>query len=183
MTTLVIDPQSSISNVLSTAPDGPLTLILKEGVWREKVFVNRPDVTLISEEGARIDNDDRHGIIRDGKVFNTGDSATFTVSAPNFSALGITFSNSFDYQKGKAWNQAHKDDKEKMDLQAVALRTTFGSDHATFRACTFLGWQDTLYLDSGSTLLEDCTIKGSVDFIFGSGSALFQGCEIVSRGP
>ena len=67
MTTLVIDPQSSISNVLSKAPDGPLTLILKEGVWREKVFVNRPDVTLISEEGARIDNDDRHGIIRDGR--------------------------------------------------------------------------------------------------------------------
>ena len=123
MTTLVLDPQASINEVLSTAPDGPLTLILKEGVWREKVFVNRPDVTLISEEGARIDNDDRHGTIRDGKVFNTGDSATFTVSAPNFSALGITFSNSFDYQKGKAWNLAHKDDKEKMDLQAVALRT------------------------------------------------------------
>ena len=183
MTTLVLDPQSSINNALSSAPEGPLTLILREGVWREKVFVNRPDVTLISEEGARIDNDDRHGTIRDGKVFNTGDSATFTVSAPNFSALGITFSNSFDYQKGKAWNLAHKDDKEKMDLQAVALRTAFGSDHATFRACTFLGWQDTLYLDSGSTLLEDCTIKGSVDFIFGSGSALFQGCEIVSRGP
>lgn len=182
MTTLVLEPSSSINDALSTAPDGPLTLILREGVWREKVFVNRPDVTLISEEGARIDNDDRHGTIRDGKVFATGDSATFTVSAPNFSALGITFSNSFDYPNSKKWNDEHKESGEKIDLQAVAFRAAFGSDHTTLRACTFLGWQDTLYLDSGSTLLEDCTVKGSVDFIFGAGSALFQGCEIISRG-
>lgn len=183
MTTLVLDPQSSINEALSSAPDGPLTLILKEGIWREKVFVNRPNVTMVSEEGARIDNDDRHGIVKDGKVLSTGDSATFTVSAPNFSALGITFSNSFDYQNGKAWNNEHKNDGKKIDLQAVAFRAAFGSDRTTLRACTFLGWQDTLYLDSGSTILEDCTIKGAVDFIFGSGSALFQGCEIVSRGP
>ena len=101
MTTLVLDPQSSINEAISSAPEGPVTLVLQEGVWREKVVVNRPDVTLISEEGARIDNDDRHGTIRDGKVYSTGDSATFTVNAPNFSALGITFSNSFDFKKGK----------------------------------------------------------------------------------
>ena len=183
MTTLVLDPQSSINEAISSAPEGPVTLVLQEGVWREKVVVNRPDVTLISEEGARIDNDDRHGTIRDGKVYSTGDSATFTVNAPNFSALGITFSNSFDFKKGKEWNNNHKDDGRKIDLQAVAFRAAFGADHTNLRACTFLGWQDTLYLDSGASFLEDCTIKGSIDFIFGSGSALFQGCEIVSRGP
>ncbi|MGN1188960.1 MAG: pectinesterase family protein [Candidatus Ornithospirochaeta sp.] len=182
MTTLVLEPSSSINEALSNAPDGPVTLILKEGVWREKVFVNRPNVTLLSEEGARIDNDDRHGTVRDGKVFATGDSATFTVSAPNFTALGVTFSNSFDYPSGKKWNTEHKDDGKRIDLQAVAFRAAFGSDHMTLRACNFLGWQDTLYLDSGYTLLEDCTIKGNVDYIFGAGSALFQGCEIVSKG-
>lgn len=182
MTTIELEPTSSINDALSSAPKGPLTLILREGIWREKVFVNRPNVTMISEEGARIDNDDRHGTVREGKVFSTGDSATFTVSAPNFTAMGITFSNSFDYEGGRRWNEEHKDQEgEKMDLQAVAFRAAFGADHTELRACTFLGYQDTLYLDSGSSLLEDCTIKGSVDFIFGAGSALFQGCEIVSR--
>ena len=180
MTTLELTPSSSIAEALASAPEGPVTLILKEGIWREKITVTRPGVTLISEEGARIDNDDRHGTVRDGKVFSTGDSATFTVAAPNFSAMGITFSNSFDYPGAAEWNRDHED--EKIDTQAVAFRTVFGADHTQLRACTMLGWQDTLYLDSGSTLLEDCTIKGNVDFIFGAGSALFQGCEIVSRG-
>ena len=139
MTTLVLDPQSSINEAISSAPEGPVTLVLQEGVWREKVVVNRPDVTLISEEGARIDNDDRHGTIRDGQVYSTGDSATFTVNAPNFSALGITFSNSFDFKKGKEWNNNHKDDGRKIDLQAVAFRAAFGADHTNLRACTFLG--------------------------------------------
>ena len=85
--------------------------------------------------------------------------------------LGITFSNSFDFKKGKEWNNNHKDDGRKIDLQAVAFRAAFGADHTNLRACTFLGWQDTLYLDSGASFLEDCTIKGSIDFIFGSGSA------------
>ena len=183
MTTIELDPSSSISEALSSAPDGPLTLVLREGIWREKVFVNRPDVTLISEEGARIDADDRHGTVRDTKVFGTGDSATFTVAAPNFSAMGITFSNSFDYESGKKWNDEHKDNpSERKDLQAVAFRAAYGADHTQLRACNFLGWQDPLYLDSGSSFLEDCTIKGNIDFIFGGGSALFQGCEIVSRG-
>ena len=46
MTTLVLDPQSSINEAISSAPEGPVTLVLQEGVWREKVVVNRPDVTL-----------------------------------------------------------------------------------------------------------------------------------------
>lgn len=183
MTTLELEPYSSINEALSTSPEGPLTLILREGVWKEKVTVYRPDVTLISEEGAVIEWDDHHGTVRGEKTLSTGESATFTVSAPGFSAMGITFSNSFDWNEGNRWNEEHKDSgEEKRDLQAVAFRTTMGADKTTLRACSFLGWQDTLYLDSGSTLLEDCTIKGNIDFIFGAGSALFQGCDIISRG-
>lgn len=180
MTTVELTPSDSINSVLSTSPEGPLTIILGEGVWKEKVFVNRPNVTLISEKGAVITFSDRHGTERDGKVFNTGDSASFTVSAPSFYALGITFENGFNWPEGLKWNEEH-DDGEKIDLQAVSLRTTFGALKSVFRSCTFLGWQDTLYLDYGSSFFEDCVVKGSIDFIFGAGSALFQGCEIVSR--
>ena len=180
MTTLYLSAGDSINEALSSAPEGPLTIILSEGVWKEKVTVNRPDVTLISECGSTISWSDRHGDERDGRVFNTGDSATFTVAAPSFTAIGVTFENSFDYPQAFKFNEENEDGV-KMDLQAVALRTVFGAEKSIFRSCTFLGWQDTLYLDSGIASLEDCTIEGCVDFIFGSSPALFQGCEIISR--
>ncbi len=179
MTTITITPKDSINKTISEAPEGPLTLIMEEGEWREKVFINRPDVTLISEKGAIISTDDYHGKERNGYVYNTGESASVTISAPSFSAIGVTFLNSFDWKSGKKWNEEHEEDKR--DLQAVALRTSYGATNSFFRSCTFLGWQDTLYLDYGVSILEDCTIKGSVDFIFGAGTALFQGCDIVSR--
>lgn len=179
MTTLLLSAGESINEALLNAPEGPLTIMLGKGVWEEKVFITRPDVTLISEEGAVITYFDRHGDNRDGHILNTGESATFTVAAPNFSAIGITFRNSFNWPAGVRWNEEN-DEGKKMDLQAVALRIAFGATRSTFRSCTVDGWQDSLYVDYGVSLFADCTIKGSVDFIFGAGSALFQGCEIVS---
>ena len=43
------------------------------------------------------------------------------------------------------------------------------------------GHQDTLFTDAGRALFRNCTISGSVDFIFGGATALFDRCEIVSR--
>ncbi len=180
MTTLELSTGDSIQKALSSAPEGPLTLILDEGTWNEKVTVNRPEVTLISECGAVISYSDRHGLERNGHILNTGESATFTVAAPDFQAIGVTFLNSFNWNEGHNWNDEHED--EKIDLQAVALRTVFGAGKSTFRSCTFTSWQDTLYLDYGVSSFEDCTVSGNIDFIFGSASALFQGCEIISRG-
>lgn len=180
MTTLYLNAGDSINEALSSAEEGPLTIILGEGVWKEKVTVTRPDVTLISECGSVISWGDRHGAESDGKVMNTGESATFTVAAPSFTAIGVTFENSFDYPRAFKYNEENEDGV-KLDLQAVALRTVFGADKSIFRSCTFLGWQDTLYLDSGVASIEDSTVEGCVDFIFGSSPALFQGCDIISR--
>ncbi len=180
MTTIYLSAGDSISGALSSAPEGPVSIILGEGVWKEKVTVTRADVTLISECGSVISWGDRHGMERDGKVMNTGESATFTVAAPSFTAIGVTFENSFDYPQAFRANEENEDGT-RIDLQAVALRTVFGAEKSIFRSCTFLGWQDTLYLDSGVASIEDSTIEGCVDFIFGSSPALFQGCEIISR--
>ncbi len=179
MTTLILKEGESLGDALRNAPSGPLTIMLKKGVWEEKVYVTRPDVSLISEENAVIEFSSRHGNEVSGHVLNTGESATFTVAAPNFSALGITFRNTFDWPSGVRWNEENEEGK-KMDLQAVALRIAFGAGKSVFRSCTIDGWQDTLYVDYGVSLFADCTIRGSVDFIFGAGTALFQGCDIVS---
>jgi len=64
--------------------------------------------------------------------------------------------------------------------QAVALM--IHSDRAAFRRCRFLGWQDTLYASTGRQYYKDCYIEGHVDFIFGNAAAVFENCEIHSRG-
>lgn len=180
MTTIELTPNDSINEALSSAPEGPITLVFGEGTWNEKVCVNRPNVTFLSEKGAVISFSDHHGMEKDGRLYNTSDSATVTISAPSFFALGITFVNSFNWPEGLKWNEEH-DETEKRDLQAVAVKLSFGATKSVFRSCSFVGWQDTLYIDYGSSFFEDCSISGCVDFIFGAGSALFQGCEIISR--
>lgn len=175
-----IQAGSSIERAINSAPLGPQTFILEEGIYREKLLISRSDVTLIGEGRVVIDFDDRHGTIAYGKELNTGDSATFTVGAPNFKAENITFQNSFDYPRWHEWNKVNP--SSRIDTQAVAVRSVFGATRTTFENCTFIGYQDTLYLDVGCHYFNNCTIYGCVDFIFGAGQVLIENTQIISNG-
>jgi len=63
--------------------------------------------------------------------------------------------------------------------QALALRVD--ADRAAFNHCRILGWQDTLMVNNGRQYFTNCYIAGRVDFIYGSGTAVFDHCEIHSR--
>jgi pectinesterase len=63
--------------------------------------------------------------------------------------------------------------------QALALRVD--GDRAVFNHCRMLGWQDTLMINKGRDYFTNCYIAGRVDFIYGSATAVFDGCEIHSR--
>lgn len=63
--------------------------------------------------------------------------------------------------------------------QALALRVD--ADRAVFKNCRLLGWQDTVMLNGGRQYFKDCTIEGRVDFIYGDGTAVFDGCHIHSK--
>ena len=63
--------------------------------------------------------------------------------------------------------------------QAAALYN--GSDQSAFQNCRFLGYQDTLYAHQNRQFYKDCDIYGTVDFIFGHASAVFQDCRIFAR--
>ncbi|HSV26381.1 MAG TPA: pectinesterase family protein [Sedimentisphaerales bacterium] len=62
---------------------------------------------------------------------------------------------------------------------SIALR--IDGDRAVLVNCRMLGWQDTLMLNTGRQYFRNCYIEGRVDFIFGSGTAVFEGCEIHSK--
>ncbi|WP_304479725.1 pectinesterase family protein, partial [uncultured Duncaniella sp.] len=102
---------------------------------------------------------------RFGEEKSTSGSASCYIYAPDFIAENLTFENS----SGPVG-------------QAVACFVS--GDRAIFRKCHFLGCQDTLYTYGYPTrqYYEDCYIEGTVDFIFGKATAVFNRCQIHSRG-
>lgn len=63
--------------------------------------------------------------------------------------------------------------------QAVAFRGT--ADKIAMYQVTFDGYQDTLYAHSYRQYYRECTISGTVDFIFGNAAASFQSCKIIAK--
>ena len=175
---------SSIKEALAGVVDetAAITLVLEEGVYREKVVIDRRNVTLVGagKTKTRITYDDAASTVRDDIVLGTFASATLTVSADHFIAEHITIANDFDYPSHTYL--VEKNPGKVKGLQAVAFRTTDAADHTVLRDCAFLGYQDTLLLDAGSHHLSSCLVEGNIDFIFGAGKALFESCTIVSNG-
>jgi len=84
------------------------------------------------------------------------------ILADNFHASGIGFEN-------VSGNHG----------QALALR--IDADRAVLKNCRITGWQDTLMINKGRMYFKECFISGRVDFIYGSATAVFDECEIMSR--
>lgn len=51
----------------------------------------------------------------------------------------------------------------------------------SFYKVTFDSYQDTLYCHTFRQYYRDCTVYGTVDFIFGNGNAAFQNCYIIAK--
>jgi pectinesterase len=62
-----------------------------------------------------------------------------------------------------------------------ALAMMVNGDCAVFEQCRILGWQDTLMVNDARQYFTNCYIEGRVDFIYGSGTAVFDHCTIHSK--
>ncbi|MEP9361093.1 pectinesterase family protein [Sphingomonas sp. KR3-1] len=173
----VVDPATgTLGAALAQAERAgrPFRILLKPGLFTEKLVVRAPGVTLQGSEGTVIEYGTASGTPKPGGgTWGTGGSATLTIAAPNVTLRDLIVSNSFDYigaRRDGAGNGA----------QAVALAIGREADRTTVDRCVLLGYQDTFYLQARS-LVTDTKIVGGVDFIFGGAAAWFQGCEIVTR--
>ncbi|HUI79261.1 MAG TPA: pectinesterase family protein [Bryobacteraceae bacterium] len=179
-------PFRTVQEAIDAVPRGnvtPYTIVIRPGTYLERWTVPRdkPFIRLIGEDANRTTLTYN---LSTATTAETRYSASGYVFADDFQAEGITFENS--YGTGS---------------QAVALFV--GADRARFRACRFLGWQDTLYVNgpgchfvpqplatvdaadcpAGRHTFDDCYIEGHVDFIFGNAAARFRRCHIHSKGP
>ncbi len=175
----------SIGDALTRLPvnGGPRTVIfIRNGRYREKLTVDRPRVTLRGEtrDGVVIAYDATADTPSPGGgTFGTRGSYTLRIAAPDFRAEHLTIENAFDYTANAA--KATEDSTKLRNPQAVALMTDLGSDRAVFDDVRILGYQDTLFVNSGRAFFHACEIAGSVDFIAGAGQAVFEECDIISR--
>ncbi|GIH16482.1 pectinesterase family protein [Rugosimonospora africana] len=157
------------------------TITIKAGTYREIVNIpsNKPYISFVgagsSASAVVITYDNASGTPKPGGgTYGTSGSASVTIAGHDFTASNLTFSNSF--------NEAGH--PEITSQQAVAVLTS--TDRLTFDNVRFLGNQDTLYLNSAATTtrgrvyLHACYVEGDVDFIFGRGTAVFNGCQINS---
>ena len=172
---------ASIAEALAAAPNKgePWRIMIEDGRWQERLVIDKP-VTLIgqSQEKTIIEANTPAGA-SDGNGGKLGTSRTSTVDvqASGVTMENLTIRNSFDYPANKRLPDG--DPRKLKDSQAVALMISDNADEARFRHVTLEGYQDTFYSKTGSrSYFTDCTVTGHVDFILGSGTAVFDRCNI-----
>ncbi|KAJ4831540.1 hypothetical protein Tsubulata_039872 [Turnera subulata] len=158
---------TTISEAVAAAPnssDTRFVIYIKAGAYFENVEVERKKRLLMfigDGIGKTIVKASRNVV--DG--WTTFRSATVAVVGNGFIAKGITFENAAGPSKH----------------QAVALRS--GSDLSAFYQCSFVAYQDTLYVHSLRQFYRDCDIYGTIDFVFGNAAVVFQNCNLYARKP
>lgn len=167
----------------------PVCIHLSPGTYRERVEVRRPHITIegSGRESTRIvyGLGARHPA-GDGTRCGTFRTYTMFIDADDVCLSNLSVEN--DAGDGRLVGQA------------IALYAD--ADRLYVEHCALLGRQDTLFIGPlpphevkpggfigpkqfsprrvGRQYYYDCQIAGDVDFIFGSGRALFEACELCS---
>jgi pectinesterase len=163
---------ANVQDAIDAVPDyrkKPTVIYIKKGVYKEKlvlaeskhlvVFIGENvDSTIICYD----DYNQKKNIF--GEEKGTSGSSGFYIYGPFFSAENITFQNT----AGPVG-------------QAVAVFVA--GDMVKFKNCRFLGFQDTLYTYGMESrqYYNHCYIEGTVDFIFGWSTAVFDSCTIYGK--
>lgn len=188
MAHIYVTPDDRLQKIFDEAKPGSV-IHLSPGVYRQKVMIRTQNLTILGsgKEKTRIlfgDYARKRGA--DGFEYITFRSYTLAVCADGITMGNLSVSNDAGNPKEKG--------------QQVAL-SVCGTDF-TMEDCRLSSTQDTLFLgplpedlvERYEGFLDDqlrrggqmkqvfrnCTIAGSVDFIFGCGAATFENCEIRS---
>lgn len=159
----------SVQEAFNAVPDyrkNVTTIFLRNGTYKEKLTLapSKTNVKLVGESAEKVIityDDFASKKNRFGEDIGTTGSATFFVFGDGFTAENVTFENS----AGPVG-------------QAVAVRVD--GDMISFLNCRFLGFQDTLYPhgEKSRQYYKNCYIEGTVDFIFGWSTVLFENCTV-----
>ncbi|RZC48475.1 hypothetical protein C5167_016899 [Papaver somniferum] len=157
----------SVQEAVTAAPNNTKTryvIHVKKGVYKEKVEIGKKKINLMIV-GDGMDATVITGSLNFIDGTSTYNSATVVVQGDGFIAQDICFQNTAGPEKH----------------QAVAIRV--GADQTVFSRCKFDAYQDTLYAHSLRQFYRDCSIMGTVDFIFGNAAMVVQNSKVIARKP
>ena len=188
MKTYYATPKNDLQQLLNTA-EPYSTIKLSKGIYRQKLEIDVDGLTIVGED---VDNtvisygDYAKKLDETGVEYNTFRTYTVAVCARDITFCNLTIENNSGNSPQKG--------------QEVAL-TVYG-DNFTADNCHLLSEQDTLFcgplpLDliarydgflknklrkdiTSKQRYLNCTIEGTVDFIFGCGDCMFDNCTIIS---
>ncbi|MEV6312827.1 pectinesterase family protein [Streptomyces sp. NPDC051840] len=155
-------------DAVGTGNSSRVTITIKPGTYREKVTVpaDKPYITL---KGTGDSSDDVVIIgNRNAGDYGTSGSATVVALGHDFSAENLTMANDFDENTSDTGDQA--------------LALYLDADRTILDDVRLLGDQDTFLLNNNArAYVVDSRIEGTVDFIYGGGTAVFHACAIHER--
>ena len=178
---------NSLDDALNSIKDDTKETIIKisNEYFKGQYTINKNNVTLDCINTIFTNNYGGYKIMEDGFKRGTFNTYTLFLNADNIKLKGLIIENTVGYDNVG---------------QGIALMSN--SDNLLVEDCIIDGYQDTLFLaplplqefekggfkgplqDSKrlikNSIFRSCTIKGSVDFIFGGGNALFEDCLIIS---
>nr|XP_043635687.1 pectinesterase-like [Erigeron canadensis] len=158
---------TTIGDALNASPNMSTTrfvIYIKAGAYYEYLEIDsrKPMIMLVGDGIGKTLIKGNRSVVDGWTTFRSG---TVAVVGNNFIAKGITFENYAGTVK----------------RQAVALRS--GSDFSVFYQCSFVAYQDTLYVHSFRQFYRECDIYGTIDFVFGNAAVVFQKCNLYARQP
>src|SRR5699024_6155434 len=163
----------SVQKAIDAVPaylDGRTYIFIKKGIYKEVLTIpeEKKNITLVGEEAEDVvltyDNAANKIDPETGEEYGTSGSASTFIHGEGFVAVNVTFENSAGTEHGQA------------------LAVYIDSDKSIFKNCRFLGRQDTFYGDRVRIFVQDSYIEGTVDFIFGPTTAVFENSELHSYG-
>lgn len=179
--------QDAIDSISHNKPE---TIYIKKGIYKEKLVIETPHLTFIGEvakETIITFSDYAKKQWNESEIYQTFRTYTALIGANHLHFSNLTFKN--EAGKGCAVGQA------------IALYVD--GDCIQFHDCYFLAHQDTLFTGPlpptpiiagsfvgprehakrkvGRQYFNNCYIQGDIDFIFGSATAYFEKCILVSN--
>lgn len=174
---------TSVQEAIDAAPDNssvPYLIFVENGEYDELVLIpeSKPFIHLIGQDKEKtvikhtINNGGNSDVgyewsTNNPQSDNYGYSSVVEVNASDFYTENITFYNSWgvDNQSGP-----------------MGLAMYSRNDRMTFYNCKFRSYQDTWQTSSRNMAdrhyVKDCWIEGAVDYFYGGGDVLLEGCTL-----
>jgi pectin methylesterase-like acyl-CoA thioesterase len=155
----------SVQGALDSLPEGrtkPVTITLKNGIYREIVFI-------ANQRGLTLRGEDRKKTVL---AYANNDNLQQKLGTRFRAMVEVENSDDLTIENLTLHNTTPQSLPGGAGYQAEALRVDPGN-RVTLRNADFISRQDTLLL-SGHVYVVDSTIEGNVDFIWGKGVAYFE---------